>query len=282
MRTSPQKAVLILTALLASSVLCGMASYDPNKVVLATVGTQKITLQDLNDRLATYPPQYAEALQQKENKAKVLDQMVDEQLILSAAKKEGIAKTAEYKQQLQLAENQLTLALMIRNHVEKEAEVSDNAAYQYYVQNPQQFAELEQRHASHILVKTEAEALDIQKQLKAGADFATLAKAKSTDPSAANNGGDLGWFGKGQMVPEFEKVAFSLKKGDLSEPVKTQFGYHIIKLIDVQVRPKVDFTPKVAEQIRDALVADKKREITQAYLEKLRKDTKITKNADKL
>ena len=98
----------------------------------------------------------------------------------------------------------------------------------------------EEVHARHILVPTEDEAKAILAQLKGGADFATLAKEKSKDPGAAD-GGDLGYFTKEQMVPEFAEVAFKLDKGQLSDPVKTQFGWHIIKVEDKRIKPTPTF-----------------------------------------
>ena len=92
---------------------------------------------------------------------------------------------------------------------------------------------MKQVKASHILVKTETEAKKILEELKKGASFAKLAQQKSECPSK-KRGGDLGWFGRGKMVPEFEKAAFSLKKGELSNVVKTQFGFHIIKVEDTK------------------------------------------------
>lgn len=88
-------------------------------------------------------------------------------------------------------------------------------------------------HAKHILVKTQDEALEILYDLKHGMDFDEVAKNRSLCPSK-NKGGDLGWFGRGQMVKEFEQAAFSLKAGELSRPIKTQFGYHIIKVIEAR------------------------------------------------
>ncbi len=87
--------------------------------------------------------------------------------------------------------------------------------------------------ASHILVKTESEAKNLVNQIKTGADFGEIAKAHSDCPSA-RKGGDLGYFGKGMMVKEFENAAFNMKRGQVSEPVKTQFGYHIIKVTDTR------------------------------------------------
>jgi parvulin-like peptidyl-prolyl isomerase len=102
-------------------------------------------------------------------------------------------------------------------------------------------------HARHILVATEAEATDIRNQLEHGADFATLAKAKSTDTGTKDKGGDLGWFPRGVMVPEFDQAAFSLKVGEISQPIKSQYGYHII-----QVLAKDPNHPLDAQQIQQA------------------------------
>jgi peptidyl-prolyl cis-trans isomerase C len=118
--------------------------------------------------------------------------------------------------------------------------LSDAAEHQVYDEAIKQVKTEEEVHARHILVPTEDEAKAILVQLKGGADFATLAKEKSKDPGAAE-GGDLGYFTKDQMVPEFADVAFKLDKGQLSDPVKTQFGWHIIKVEDKRTKPTPTF-----------------------------------------
>jgi peptidyl-prolyl cis-trans isomerase C len=115
----------------------------------------------------------------------------------------------------------------------------------------------EEVHARHILVGSEAEARDIIKQLDAGADFAELAKAKSTDPSAKTNGGDLGYFRRDAMVPEFAEAAFTIKPGTIDqEPVKTQFGWHVIKVEDRRqtVPPFAEKEPELREQVAREIV----------------------------
>jgi peptidyl-prolyl cis-trans isomerase C len=116
------------------------------------------------------------------------------------------------------------------------AAVTDDAMHKVYDDAVKQMAPEQEVHARHILVATEDEAKDIEAQLKKGADFATLAKEKSKDPGAAD-GGDLGYFTKDQMVPEFADAAFKLDKGQISDPVKTQFGWHIIEVEDKRVKP---------------------------------------------
>ena len=116
------------------------------------------------------------------------------------------------------------------------AAVNDDAMHKVYDDAVKQMAPEEEVRARHILVATEGEAKDIEAQLKNGADFATLAKEKSKDPGAAE-GGDLGYFTKDRMVPEFADAAFKLDKGQISDPVKTQFGWHIIKVEDKRIKP---------------------------------------------
>jgi peptidyl-prolyl cis-trans isomerase C len=118
--------------------------------------------------------------------------------------------------------------------------LSDDAMHKVYDEAIKQAPAEEEVHARHILVETEDEAKAIEAELKKGADFATLAKEKSKDPGAAD-GGDLGWFTKDQMVPEFSEVAFKLDKGQISDPVHTQFGWHIIKVEDKRTKPTPTF-----------------------------------------
>jgi len=274
------KKITLGAVLLSSSLLFGFFGFGMGKDVIAKIGGEEITKTDLAERIKAYPPQFAEALKQKENKIRVLDQMIDEKLILAAAKKEGYEKNKEFKTQIQNAEAQLLVNLYVRDKIEKNTTVTDAEVRRFYDANPAQFQAVEQRKARHILVKSEAEAQAILKQLKGGADFVALAKQKSQDPTA-QNGGDLGWFTKGQLVPDFERAVFALSKGKLSGVVRTQFGFHIIRLDDVSMRPKLDFE-KVKGQIRDALVGEKKRALTADYLTKLKKEIKIKKDIKKI
>jgi len=131
----------------------------------------------------------------------------------------------------------------------------------------------EEVHARHILVATEDEAKAIIADLKKGGDFDKLAKEKSTDKASGAEGGDLGWFKKSDMVKEFADAAFALKKGELSEtPIKTQFGYHVIKLEDRRQAP-----PPAFEEMQDQLREELAREAVTAMLDQLRASAKIDK-----
>ena len=152
-------------------------------------------------------------------------------------------------------------ALVEVDKVRERVQVPPADIQAFYDQNKAQYSTEGRVRASHILLKTEgkdeaavrAKAEDLLKQARGGADFAALAKANSEDEGSAVNGGDLNYFGRGQMVPEFEQAAFSLKSGDISDLVKTTFGFHIIKVVDSQpetTRPLADVTPEIVEQLK--------------------------------
>jgi peptidyl-prolyl cis-trans isomerase C len=135
-------------------------------------------------------------------------------------------------------------------------------------------------HNRHILVKTEKEAQDVLAQLKGGAKFEDLAKKVSIDPAGAK-GGDLGWFGKGAMIPEFEKVAFAMKEGETSGIVKTKFGFHIIKLTGKRAAGILPFA-EVKEQLKTSLMPEKQQEVFKKVKEDLKKNAKLTIKEDAL
>ncbi|WP_168210508.1 peptidylprolyl isomerase [Persicimonas caeni] len=163
---------------------------------------------------------------------------------------------------------------------------SDEEVKSFYEENKEAFNRPEQVHARHILIKVEPEAdeaawekahkeaLEIRKKATAkGTDFAKLAEEHSQGPSA-NQGGDLGWFGRGRMVPEFEEVAFNLEKGQVSEPVKTQFGWHLVKKVDEREAGTVAYD-EVKDQLENKLRNQRVQQALQSLLSDLRANTKV-------
>jgi peptidyl-prolyl cis-trans isomerase C len=156
----------------------------------------------------------------------------------------------------------------------------------FYKQNPEQFQQAESVHASHILISfpqnadaaakqaARAKAETILKDVKAGKDFATLAKANSQDPGSAPNGGDLGFFQRGQMVPAFDEAAFKLAPGEVSELVETNFGYHIIKVAEKQA-PRTVPLDEVRPQVQQFLEGQNRQTQTQAFVQTLRTKGKV-------
>jgi peptidyl-prolyl cis-trans isomerase C len=209
---------------------------DPNKVVL-TVGSEKVTAGDVEALISDLSSQQRQVLKTA-GKRVLAEELIKVKLLAQEAQKRGLQDSPKVKRQIELVRNQI-LASAVAADVQR----------QHWEQNKQQF---EKVHARHILIRTpgsrapvrpgqkelneqeaKAKADDLRKQLAGGADFADLARKESDDTVSGAQGGDLGEFGRGQMVGEFDKAAFSLKPGEISEPVKTQFGWHIIQVQDL-------------------------------------------------
>ncbi|TMJ05114.1 MAG: peptidylprolyl isomerase [Alphaproteobacteria bacterium] len=188
-------------------------------------------------------------------------------LVAKAAEAKKMGDTDEFKKKLAYARTKLLMEQLLQN--EAKAAVTDAALHKVYDEAIGQMKKEPEVRARHILVETEDEAKAVVAELKKGADFAELAKAKSKDPGSAD-GGDLGYFTKDQMVPEFSEVAFKLDKGQLSDPVKSQFGWHVIKVEDKRERQPPEFE-KVKDQLENFLVRKSQSEL----ITKLRAEGKI-------
>lgn len=185
------------------------------------------------------------------------------------------ATLAQYGMTLETLQKDTKVNLTIRKILEPQTDVTDAEIQQFYDENKASLGTPEQVQASHILVATKEEADAILAELKQGADFATLAKEKSTDPGSKDKGGDLGFFGKGAMVPEFEEAAFALKVNELSGVVQTEHGFHIIKKTAEKAAVVPTFEEK-KEEIRKQLVATEANELSEAWMAKIREKAKIT------
>jgi peptidyl-prolyl cis-trans isomerase C len=182
-----------------------------------------------------------------------------------------VAKAADgtdFKTKLNFIRSKLLMETILQS--EGKASVTEQAMKKVYDDAVKQMGGDEEVRARHILVQTEDEAKKILADLKKGANFETVAKEKSKDPSAAAQGGDLGFFTKDQMVPEFADVAFKLQKGELSDPVKSQFGWHIIKVEDKRTK-----APPPFEQVKDQVETFVQRKAQAEYVTKLREAAKV-------
>jgi peptidyl-prolyl cis-trans isomerase C len=248
--------------------------------VLAEVNGAVITTADYNKELETLPPYLKPMTETAEGKKELLDTMVVRELILQQAGKDGIDKSQAVADKLEELKKRVVVEAFLKKKVEEQAKIGDAELQEFYNKNKDKFKTGDQVQASHILVKTEADAQDILKQLKAGGKFEELAKNHSIDAAAAK-GGDLGWFGKGAMLPEFEKAVFALKEGAISGIVKTKFGYHIIKLTGKRpagIRP----FDEVKDQIKAAILPEKQQEVFKKLKEDLKKNAKFSIKEDVL
>src|SRR6201995_1007443 len=197
----------------------------------------------------------------------VLAFLIDMKIVAKAAEDRKIADTDEFKRRLNFTRNRLLMDSLLA--VEGKSATNDAAMKQVYEDASKQISGEQEVHARHILVESEDEAKAIEAELKKGADFAELAKSKSKDPGASD-GGDLGFFTKDQMVPEFSNVAFSLEPGKISAPVKSQFGWHIIKVEEKRNRKAPDF-----EQVKAQIETYVTRKAQAEYVSKLREAAKV-------
>jgi peptidyl-prolyl cis-trans isomerase C len=248
--------------------------------VMAEVNSATITTGDFERELKNLPEYLKAMADTPQGRKEMLDTMVIRELILQQASKDGLDKGPEIEEKLQDLKKRLIVESFLKKKVEAESQVSDADLQKFYEQNKDKFKSGEQMRASHILVKTEKEAKEILAQIKAGGNFEELAKKNSVDSSSAK-GGDLGWFGKGSMVPAFEKAALSLKEGQVSGVVKSDFGFHIIKLTGKRaagIRP----LEEVKDQIKGAIMPTKQQEVFQKIKEELKKTAKISVKEDVL
>jgi len=193
--------------------------------------------------------------------------LADVIVLSQAADEQKLGNRDDVKRRLTFDHNRLLMEALLQDA--GRAALTDAELHKVYEEAIKQMAPEEEVHARHILVPTEEEAKAILVELKNGADFATLAKQKSKDPGAAE-GGDLGYFTKEQMVPEFAEAAFKLAKGQISDPVKTQFGWHIIKVEDKRMKPTPTF-----EQVRSQIENYVAHRAQAALVEKLRSAANI-------
>ncbi|HXE28798.1 MAG TPA: peptidylprolyl isomerase [Stellaceae bacterium] len=250
----------------AAAELAKSGGEDP---VVARINGQVLHRSDLELQLRNAPPQIQQQPLDKVYPA-LLNNIVNAQLLEQAAKKAKIDQNAQVKQELAAAQTQILVNAYVASIAR--SQITEAKLRQAYDQYAKEAPKTEEVHARHILVSSEQEAKDIIDQLKKGADFATLAKDKTIDPSGKSNGGDLGYFTKQDMVPEFANAAFAMKPGDFSQtPVHTQFGWHVIKVEDKRQGKAGTYeqvAPEIAQQMTQQIVSAKLKELAgQAKIE---------------
>jgi len=240
--------------------------------VVATVNGQPIRLSELEVAQQSLPQQYRNMPLQAVFPA-LLDRIIDSKLVVQEGKKSKVTEDPAFKKRMAFVEDQVLQDFWIQREIARQ--VTADKLQKRYEERLKQMPSEEEVHARHILVSTEDEAKALIAEIKKGAAFDKLAKEKSTDKASGAEGGDLGWFKKPDMVKEFADAAFNLKKDELTEtPVKTQFGYHVIKVEDRRKAP-----PPAFEEMADQLREEMAREAVTAQLDQLRSGAKIEKFA---
>ena len=239
---------------------------DPS-TVLAKIDGQPITAGDLeiaSDDLA----QSMSSMTEVQRRDYALNYLIDLKLAARAAEKDKLGEGEGFQKRVAYLKDRALMEELLQK--EAKTAVSEERLRKLYDETAKNLKPEEEVHARHILVKTEDEAKKVEERLAKGEDFAKLANELSTDPGSGKQGGDLGFFGRGQMVPVFEETAFKLEPGKVSPPVKSQFGWHVIKLDEKRTRPVPPF-----EQVRPQIENYVVRTSQQDLVLKLRNEGKV-------
>jgi peptidyl-prolyl cis-trans isomerase C len=255
-------------AVLAQTTTPPAATDTKSDPVVAVVNGKTLKRSDVVASAQTLPPQYRNQIDQLF--PQLVDRLIDITLMVDEGRRQKLQNDPEVKAIVARYEDEAIREVLVRRFLA--GKLSDEALKKRYADEVTKVPPSEELRASHILVKTQDEAKAIIKQLQGGADFAKLAKEKSTDTSAGN-GGDLGYFGNGDMVPEFYAAAVKLKKGEYTkDPVKTQYGWHVIELTDRRTKAVPKFE-EVKDQVKDQVT----QELISAWLADIHKTAKIQK-----
>lgn len=262
-------AVLVFLLFLSG---CDLKSNDSSSgKVLARFDGATITERDFLKKVQGLP----RALQNVAMKRKkdLIEDMVAEHFLLKEAERQGLNKDKDVEDLIRVAQKKITIAKLVEKEIDKKISILPDEVSQYYEFHQDEFMTPLLFRASHVLLKTEAEALAVKEALDQGADFEETARQKSIDTTAAR-GGDLGYFQKGQFVPEFEEAALQMKKGEIRGPVKTQFGFHVIRLND-RVEPRLRDFKSVKNRVEERLMNERRAKMFKELVEKLKGNTPI-------
>jgi peptidyl-prolyl cis-trans isomerase C len=256
----------LATAALAVAVSFQVPAFAQEDAVVAKVGNIEIHQSDLDTAMANLSQQYQQ-LPEDQKKVAALSQVIDIKLVAKKAEDAGLQNSEDFKKRIAFLQERELHNAFLRTQFDALKPEEVKARYDKEVAA---MPKEEEVHARHILVKTEEEAKEIIKQLDAGKDFIELAKEKSEDTSKSD-GGDLGYFAKGRMVPEFEQVAFTLEKGTYTKtPVKSQFGFHVIKVED-----KRDAQPPAFDQVEPQVRQIVMQEKYSSIIDEAKKEQKV-------
>jgi peptidyl-prolyl cis-trans isomerase C len=254
--------------------------------VLAEVGGEVITVDEFQSELRSLPEYTRTRMDTAEQKRKHLDKMIDEILLLQEAERRGLDQDEEIQAKVERYRRRLITESLYREVAQERSKVGEEEIQAYYREHKDRFMQPERIRARQILIlvppnagpdkekEARKKAEEALRRVKGGEDFAEVAKQMSEGP-AASRGGDLGYFSRGRMVPEFEEVAFSLKNvGDTSDLLRTKFGYHIIELTGREPAQELSLD-EVRDRIVRQLESTKRREIRQSLAGELREKSKV-------
>jgi len=248
--------------------------------IIARIGDRTVTLAEIKAEFARIPPQFISHFNTPEKKEQYVRNLVDRSLFSMEAKAQGYMEQPDVMEKINSYIDRVLYAEFMKN-MTQDIEVTDADCRKYYEEHPDEFAEQERIKASHILVKTEEEARQVKAELAQGGDWNELAKKYSMERGTRDRGGDLGYFSTGRMPTEFESVAFAMNPGEISEPVKTTFGYHIIRLEDKKPAEQAPFD-EVKPRIQNKLMSDMRQQKVDGIRDQLFRKYNVEIYTDKI
>jgi peptidyl-prolyl cis-trans isomerase C len=271
--------VLIFCIILTSVTGCGGQKGIGNKgSVVAKIGNETITLSEFEERLENLPDNIraiAEA-----NRAAYLENLVVENLLYKEAVKKKLDQDNDIQMLFEEARKRILIARLAQDEIDSKVIIAEGDIRAYYEDNKSDLESPELYRASHILIDSMEEAVEISDRLNAGAIFEELARKHSKDVTS-RRGGDVGYFAAGQMLPEFEDVCLKLKIGETSGPVKTEFGYHIVKLTDKRGPEPLKYED-VKDRIKRILTTQKRGRLLEDLVNRLKSQTNVSINSELL
>lgn len=246
-----------------------------NSKVLATVNGKEITQDIVMQFLNELGPQTAMQFQSPEGMKKVVEELINQEVLYLDAMEQKLNEEEAFKKELDKVQEGLIKQYAV-NKLLSDVKVEEEEVKKFYEDNKAQYTKPESAVASHILVETEEKAKEVLKEIEGGMSFEDAAKKYSTCPSK-EEGGNLGEFSRGKMIPEFEEAAFAMEVDTISEPVKSQFGYHIIKLVDKNEASLSSFE-EAKEQVSQQLLGMKQQEVYVNKTSELRKNYEVENN----
>lgn len=272
------KRLLAVTFLLAFVLSCSKT--DGKDGYAVKIDSTKITKQQIQTEISALPEMAREFYKGPDGADRLVNELVNREMLYMEAKKKGFENTPEFKKKLEDFKKVTLIQQMLGKEMEAWSKVTDEEIKAYYDKNKADMIEPTKIKLSHIVVNTEQDALKAAERLKKGEDFAKVAAEMSIDVKSAKSGGDLGSFSLGELDPNLENIAFRLKKGDISVPLKRKDGIHLLKVTDRQGK-LVPFE-KAKDVIKQKLTADKQKEGFEKYLEDIKKNYKIDINKNEI
>ena len=264
-----RKIISLILSLTLISIIFIKSAQTQDIPIVANVNKEKISLETMIHAMNELPPEI-QSQPFMSYYEELLERVIDIKLIAQEGKKINLEKEPSVKAAIDFVTEKVLMQAFLSKYVQKNiSEESVKASYNNYIADETSREEIK---ASHILLDTQNEAVEVIKMLNNGDDFAEVAKNKSTGPSGPS-GGDLGWFKRGQMVPPFENAAFSLGQNEISQkPIRTQFGWHVIKVFEKRIPQAPSY-----ENMKNNLIQELERKIVSKKIQDLRNNALIEK-----